>query len=257
VVLLHSYAMGDLDQRLYASDCTTVLERSESESDQERISHETSAAGTLKVRVVGCEGAENDYDLIVDIQPGMPTATPTPTTRPSPTATLTTEPVHHGLYLPLLLCAFGVGRTPTPTATRAPATATPAATSTRAPGTTPADGQWSGTTSGDRPVSFTVANAGQEWRDFRLSARCSASAPPCRSVSGTIQTTLPGPATITGGHMSGSGSGFSMSGGFTSPTTASGSYVYLNYQVVVTAPYPPYVCIGHFTQTGSWTATAP
>ena len=57
--------------------------------------------------------------------------------------------------------------------------------------------------------------------------------------------------------MSQAGGTFSMSGDFTSSTTAEGTFAFTNYPIVVNAPYPPYVCVTYFTQTGSWTAVAP
>jgi len=183
-----------------------------------------------------------------------PSSTATPTATPTPT-----EVKAYRLYLPLLLRAFGIGRTRTATATptRSPETATPTPTSTRGPGAAPLDGKWAGTTSRGKPVSFDVANGGQQWSEFKLSAPYSVTAPPCPAASGTIQASLPGPGAISDGHMSGSGGAFSISGDFTSSTTAEGSYTFLNHVIVLNAPYPPYVCVAYFTQTGSWTAALP
>jgi hypothetical protein len=186
-----------------------------------------------------------------------PTRTSTPWATATPTRTSTATPTRrHHVYLPLLLRAEAVvtpTSTLTPTATRT--TATP--TATRGPGVTPLDGHWTGTTSRGHAVSFDVSHSGQQWSSFSLATDYSVSAPPCGAVSGTLQSSADGPGTITGGHMSHSSGGFSMSGDFSSSTAAAGSYLYLNYTIVVTAPYPPYVCTAAFTQSGTWSASAP
>jgi len=189
-----------------------------------------------------------------------PTSTSSPWATPTPTRT-STATITHYLYLPLLLRTHAAV---TPTATRPTATptitttaATPTPTATRGPGATPLDGHWTGTTNRGHPVSFDVSNSGQQWGSLSLTTDYSVSAPPCGSASGTVRSTAPGPGAITGGHMSDSGGGFSMSGDFSSPSAASGSYHYINYPVVLRVPWPPYVCTGYFTQLGTWSASAP
>lgn len=105
-------------------------------------------------------------------------------------------------------------------------------------------GHWAGTTSRGYPMSFDVSSSGTQWSTFKLKTNFSAG-----SCSGTVETTIYGPATITNNQFSYNGIDFSFSGQFNSLTTASGSYAYNDF-------IPN---CGTFVQSGTWTAsnTAP
>ena len=102
-------------------------------------------------------------------------------------------------------------------------------------------GPWTGTTSRGYPMSFDVSSGSTQWSNFKLKTNFSAG-----SGSGTVETTVYGPATITNNQFSYSGSDFSFSGQFNSLTTASGSYAYNRL-------IPG---CGTFVQSGTWTANS-
>lgn len=134
------------------------------------------------------------------------------------------------------------GSTPTPTGSPPPTkTRIPTITPTRPSG--PQDGHWAGTTSLGYPMSFDVSANGTKWASFKLKTRFSVG-----GCSGTLETTVDGPGTISGGKFSDSSSTYAFSGQFNTSTSASGTYAWSNYYI--------YGC-GYFTQSGTWTATAP
>jgi hypothetical protein len=107
----------------------------------------------------------------------------------------------------------------------------------------PVDGHWTGTTSRGWPMSFNVSSGGTSWSDFKLKTDFSAG-----GCSGTLETTVFGPGTITNNQFSYSGGTFSFSGQFTSSTTASGTYAFTNHSIPG---------CGNFSQSGTWTANWP
>jgi hypothetical protein len=115
-----------------------------------------------------------------------------------------------------------------------------------------ADASWTGMTFWNEPMSFKVINSGTQWSTFKLKAVFAG----C-SASGTIEITVFGPGNITNDQFSYSGSTFSFTGQFTSPFTATGTYSFNNHLIVVSLPYPPYVCYVHFNQSGTWSASTP
>ena len=102
------------------------------------------------------------------------------------------------------------------------------------------DGHWTGTTSRGYPMSFDVASGGATWSNFKLKTNFSVG-----GCSGTIETTVFGPGPITNNQFSSSTGSFSFSGQFSTPTSASGSYAYVNHFIPG---------CGNFTQSGAWTA---
>lgn len=105
----------------------------------------------------------------------------------------------------------------------------------------PEDGHWTGTTSRSQPMSFNVSSGGANWNTFHLRTTYQVG-----SCSGTTEITLSGPGVIANNQFSGSGSFLSFTGQFNSPTTASGSYSFLNHPGC-----------GGFSQSGTWTANVP
>jgi hypothetical protein len=77
------------------------------------------------------------------------------------------------------------------------------------------DGHWSGTTSQPSPLSFDVTTNGTVWKSVVLTAR--------DGNCGTFAF-LDGPGAISGGAFSSSSQGSSITGQFTSRTTASGTF---------------------------------
>ena len=105
-------------------------------------------------------------------------------------------------------------------------------------------------------MSFDISSDGTQWSNFKLKTDFSTTS--CGgSTSGTIETTITGPGSISGNQFSFSGSTFSFMGKFNSPTTASGTYAFTNLQIVIGLPYPPYVCYYYLTQSGTWTSNGP
>ena len=104
VSILFSHAAGDLELELYAPDCLTSLDRSYSSSDNEQITYQAAAAGNYRIQVAGFLGAQNGYDMVVDIQPAGVSSTPTPTaTRPFQTNEVFNQIWSLRGYLPLVL----------------------------------------------------------------------------------------------------------------------------------------------------------
>lgn len=116
----------------------------------------------------------------------------------------------------------------------------PSAPTPPTPGSKPIDGHWTGTTSRSQPMSFDVASGGTTWSNFTL--RTTASVGGCTA---TVEVTV-SPGTITNNQFSSGGGNFSFTGQFNSPTTASGTYSFVNYPGC-----------GGFSQSGTWTANAP
>lgn len=146
------------------------------------------------------------------------------------------------LYLPLILKLYPepfIPPTPTPTPP---------------PGDHPQDGAWSGTTSRNTPMSFTVQSGGTQWSQFTLETDFSTSE--CGGyTTGTITVTVPGPGSISDNHFAYASSNYNFAGDFSSTITANGSYAFTNYQVIIGIPYPPYVCYFYLTQNGTWNAS--
>lgn len=170
--------------------------------------------------------------------PVQASATPSPTDQPTLTPTQPQEATP----------------TPTPTSTAQPTlTLTPTRTAT--PAHTPVPGVWSGTTSrAGGTVAFTVSGDSSQWSMFDLVTDYAA--PSC-GVNGQVDQLVPGPGSVSGGHISYDDATFSMSGEFGSSTTASGTYSLTGYPIVIGLPYPPYVCVYYLTQSGTWTAHGP
>jgi hypothetical protein len=142
-------------------------------------------------------------------------------------------------YLPYLVNAPPVA--PTPTATLEPG------------GDGPVAGHWSGATSRGYEASFEVDSGGNQWSDFSIETDFTA--PGC--ASGTMSVALHGPGEIEDDEFEHTSGTFQFSGRFDSQTTASGTYEFDNYQVVIGLPGPPFVCIYYLTQSGDWSANAP
>jgi len=113
VTILFSHAQGDLDMRLYDTDCSTQRAYGGSTTSNEEMSYTATADGTYSINIYGFQGAENSYDMVVEAPSVAPTSTPTPTRTPSRTPTPTRTPTGTA--------------TPTRTATR---TVTPTSTGT-------------------------------------------------------------------------------------------------------------------------------
>ena len=180
-----------------------------------------------------------------------PTATPTNGPTQTPTATATDQPGSgHKLFLPVICKPEPPSQpTPTPTATpRETATETPTPTvspePTAQPGACPQTGQWSGTTSQGRSISFTVENV----------SRCQIAAESVkiqiRDSCGFVSTTtfMQSYAIVDNGFQTGSWSATLtwVGGKFSSSSTASGNFNFYSIN-----PYEPWrTCIA----SGEWTA---
>ncbi len=159
--------------------------------------------------------------------------------------------IARNLFLPLLLQRGSPSTptltdTPSPTPTNSPTrtptpTDTPSPTPTFTPGSRPQDGTWRGTTNRSYPMSFDIIGNGSQWRTFKLKTNFQIG-----GCSGTVEVTIPGPGDINGNQFSRTGSTFAFAGSFDSPTTAHGTYDFVNEEV--------YSC-GYFTQSGTWTAS--
>jgi hypothetical protein len=110
------------------------------------------------------------------------------------------------------------------------------------PNSKPLDGHWTGTTSLSQPMSFDVSAGGTLLNNFKLKTNFQVG--PC---SGTTEITISSPRIITNNQFSSSGS-FSFSGQFNTPTSASGTYAYVNHFIPG---------CGNFNQSGTWTANVP
>jgi hypothetical protein len=117
------------------------------------------------------------------------------------------------------------------------------------------DTVWTGTTSHGYAMSFHVDSSGTSWNTFKLKAHYVATS--CYNVSGTLETTVPGPGSIVNNQFTVPGTSLSASGQFTSPTTATGTYAITNLQIVIPLPGPPYICIYYFSESGTWNASLP
>jgi hypothetical protein len=149
--------------------------------------------------------------------------------------------------------------TPTQAATATPtspptATSTPTVTPTNPPAPTPIPGHWAGTTNLVYPMSFDVSADSAQWSAFTLETEYSA--PEC-GASGTLTSVTDGPGDIVDSQFSYTSSTYSFTGQFLSAISASGTYDYDNFLIVIPIPNPPYVCFYYFTQSGTWTANGP
>lgn len=113
-----------------------------------------------------------------------------------------------------------------------------------------AGSNWTGTTSKACPMSFTVSSDGTQVNNFKLKTKWSSGA-----SSGTIEITTNSSNPISNWQFSFSTNGYSYTGQFDSTTTASGTYTFSNYQIIIGIPYPPYITYIYISQTGTWTAT--
>jgi len=230
----------------------------------------TSSGRDAGVRAYSYDSAPVDvrFDnfLVRRVEAASPTATPTgtSTSTPTSTATRTHTPTPTGTgtstSTPTSTATHTHTPTPTPTSTSTPTptrtatpTGTPTPTNTTQP--TPVAGHWAGTTSRGHPMSFEVSLDSTQWISFTLETDFSA--PSCGVSSGTLETTVPGPGSITNNQFSYSSSTYSFTGQFTSATTSTGTYNYNNFQIVIGLPYPPYVCFYYLTQSGTWSASGP
>jgi len=121
---------------------------------------------------------------------------------------------------------------------------------------TPLTGHWKGTTNRHGHMSFDVSTDSTQWSNFRLyyyyySSKCNES---IHIYMGPF-----GPGIISSGTFTYSWNTFSFSGNFTSPTTATGTYVFTNHPVIFTYlppwPAPPIFCYDWFSVSGTWTAS--
>jgi hypothetical protein len=131
---------------------------------------------------------------------------------------------NNNIYLPFIMKIF-VPPTPPP------------------PGSKPKDGHWTGTTSRSQPMSFDVSSGGTVVNNFKLKTNFQVG--PC---SGTFETTLSSPRPITNNQFSSNSGSFTFSGQFSTSTSASGTYAYVNHFIPG---------CGIFNQSGTWTANAP
>jgi hypothetical protein len=104
----------------------------------------------------------------------------------------------------------------------------------------PVAGNWSGLTNLGFPVSFSVNAAGTQWDTIKLTTEYVNG-----GCSVKLTTTINGQGTITNNHFSYTGTHFSLSGDFTSATTATGTYTYTNQSTGC----------GTFSQSGTWSAS--
>lgn len=119
----------------------------------------------------------------------------------------------------------------------------------------PADlNHWAVTVSStSKAMSFDVLTDGTLWLNFKVSIYYKA----CDSSTKTTTIVTGGPGTITQGGFSYKSGGFSFSGTFNSPTTASGSYNLSNYAVCDWIASPGYCCWAFNSGSGSWKASGP
>ncbi|PKO12750.1 MAG: hypothetical protein CVU39_22550 [Chloroflexi bacterium HGW-Chloroflexi-10] len=159
---------------------------------------------------------------------------------PSPEITPTLSVDDASVYLPLLVKQLYTGPTATPTVTPVPSiTPTPTATSV---GVVPNNGNWSGSTSQGRAISFSVGSNGTAVNDITISVGWGGA---CGGVSSTTYYLYD--AVINAGSFSKSQSGGTeVEGTFTSANNASGDF----YAVLVT--YYPSYC--RATTSGTWSA---
>jgi len=115
-----------------------------------------------------------------------------------------------------------------------------------------AAGHWAGTTSRNYPISFDVATGGAQESNFVLTTNFAV--PECGS-SGVLTITVTSAAPIVDNRFNHNSLDFDFAGEFTTPTAASGSYAFTNYRMIMSYPFPPYICIGYFNQSGTWTAS--
>lgn len=105
-------------------------------------------------------------------------------------------------------------------------------------------------------MSFTVTADSAQWSDFKV--KVDGTVFGCPIVVGiTLETTRLGPGAISNNQFSDAGDGFDFAGQFTSATAATGSYAFTNFPVTVGLPFPPFICVGHLTKSGTWTASRP
>jgi hypothetical protein len=109
---------------------------------------------------------------------------------------------------------------------------------------TPQDGSWTGSTDRGQPMSFTVQSSSTQWASFKLKTDFNFG-----YCSGTLETTVSGPGSITAGQFSYDGSTFDFTGTFDSSVSAHGTYAFTN---AFTGPGCP-----SLTQSGTWNATTP
>jgi hypothetical protein len=111
----------------------------------------------------------------------------------------------------------------------------------------PVSAGWTGTTSRNHPMSFTVQSGGTQWSTFKLKTDYNATT--C-GATGTMELTLFGPGGISNSQFSvSSGNGFTATGQFTSSTNATGTFSFSNYPIQVG------FCTHLFNQSGTWTAS--
>jgi hypothetical protein len=109
---------------------------------------------------------------------------------------------------------------------------------------TPQDGSWTGSTDRGQPMSLTVQSSGTQWASFKLKTDFNFG-----YCSGTLETTVSGPGSITAGQFSYDGSTFDFSGTFDSSVRAHGTYAFTNMYTGTGCP--------SLTQSGTWNATTP
>ena len=144
VTIFFGHAQGDLDMRLYDTDCSTQRDYSGSGTDNEEVAYTAATDGIYNIKVYGYLGAENSYDMVIAISSPTPTKTPThtptptgtPTSTPTPTRTPTKTPTPTPTCTPTKTPTHTPTPTGTPTSTPT-ATPTPTRTPTKTPTPTP------------------------------------------------------------------------------------------------------------------------
>ncbi|MCB0162587.1 MAG: DNRLRE domain-containing protein [Anaerolineae bacterium] len=112
----------------------------------------------------------------------------------------------------------------------------------------PPNGNWTGTTNRNQPMSFYVDNNGTIWSIFKLKTDFSVS-----GCSGTIEITVPGPGSLNNNGFNYNSSTFSFTGQLNSSKAASGTYAFTNKQILCGFPPTP----KPFNQSGTWMANLP
>ncbi|HNP72669.1 MAG TPA: hypothetical protein PKK15_16235 [Kouleothrix sp.] len=164
--------------------------------------------------------------------PASPTATRTPTTTPGNVADLRR-------FVPIAIKVPAPTSTPTPTTTASP-TAKPS-------GDKPKDGHWAGKTTQNEDVEFDILSNGSAYNNFSIGARQGGCGISITIMGGSGGLALSnGKINLSGGGAF--GGSYTITGQFSSPQNASGSFSFQSYN-------PSGAC--GITASGSWTASIP
>lgn len=163
-----------------------------------------------------------------------PTATRTGTATQTPTVTYTPRPTN----------------TPGPTPTRVPGTIRRLYLPVIASEYGRFLGHWVGTTSRGYPMSFDVQEGSLLWNAFILKTQFASVN--CDLGNVLFEITINSPSPITGDQFTYTSAGYTFSGHFTGGWTASGTYAFDNYRVMMKPP--PDTCYDYITESGTWNA---